>query len=99
MLLLEPGMSQIEFLTYPVLFKWTERDSKKILFDDGTGSVVKEIYHSISFIPLISLNLIFTDEISIKLIQKLRPNTRDLAKFRQNASFDGFYEQLNSHEW
>ncbi len=84
-------MSEIEFLTYPVKFKWTERDFKtilfpvnlivfnkkipflfiqpKLLFDDWTRSVAKEIYHSISFIPL---NLIYTDEISIKLIQELK---------------------------
>jgi hypothetical protein len=84
-------MSEIEFLTYPVPVKWTERDFKKycsqsfsscsiyeipylhvqqkILLDDQTRSVVDKIYHSISFI---SLNIIYTDEISMSLIQKLK---------------------------
>ncbi len=35
---------------------------QKILFDDQTGSVVKEIYHSILFIPLILFNLAYLIE-------------------------------------
>ncbi len=85
-------MSEIEFLTDLVLFKWAEQqDLKKyssrsissasiqkipllfiqqnILFDDQTGVVVTESYHSISFILLILLNLVYTDEILVKLIQ------------------------------
>jgi len=89
-----PGMSEIEFLTYPVQFRWTEQNFLKYRSQSVSSRSIKkfhshsfnkkyhsmtrpdwwwmqmnEIYHSIS---LISLNLIYTDEISINLIQKLK---------------------------
>ncbi len=97
---LAPGLSEFGFLTYPVPFKWTEWNLKKLFpvylilcnlkntvpvswakitiqWQDQTSGEqdwMRYIFqyhlsHSISFIKL---NLIYTDEISINLIQKLK---------------------------
>jgi hypothetical protein len=77
-------MSEIKFLTYPILFKWTEQELKKIPFtvnlvpfnkkipfpviqqkilsNDWTGLIVKEIYRLILFNLLISFNLVYLIE-------------------------------------
>ena len=69
---------------------------QKIQFDDQTGSMMKEIYHSLSFISLISFNLAYTDEKLVKLIQKTNKETYEI---QQNSAKKQVLMRTNKILW